>query len=111
MDKSVDAIIEELVNSVQAGKSAREQFLFRQSLHNLVRLARSELLLEIRRNAERLTQGLGQERAEYLVTRPEQAVDGALDRLQEAFSRWQAEPGKAEAGVGEGKSPRLDDAR
>lgn len=58
MKPSADHIIEELVNTVHAGKSERERFMLRETLRHLVRVARAEQLLEIRQDAARLTRSL-----------------------------------------------------
>ena len=49
------AIAELLSASCPKDMSAREKHLYRESLRNLVRLAQSELLVEMRRNVCRLT--------------------------------------------------------
>jgi hypothetical protein len=54
--RGTDAVIAEMVNaSCRKDMSARERHLFRESLRNLVRLAQSELLTEMRSNVCRLT--------------------------------------------------------
>ena len=54
--QGTDSVIAELVNaSCGRNMSAREKHLFRESLRNLVRLAQSELIVEMRGNVCRLT--------------------------------------------------------
>lgn len=55
MQPNTEAIIDDLINVTFGDRTAREQFLFRQSLHNLVRMARAEQLLEIRASVATLT--------------------------------------------------------
>lgn len=55
MTAHTDSIIDGLVDIAMSGRTTREQFLFRQSLHNLVRLAKAEQMLDIRRSVARLT--------------------------------------------------------
>jgi hypothetical protein len=49
-----DAMIEELVET-NAGMSARQQYLLGESLRSLVRLAKSEQLMEIKASVRKLT--------------------------------------------------------
>jgi len=52
--RSTEAVISELMEATYGGHdSARERHVFRQALHGLVRLAKSEQLLDIRRDTER----------------------------------------------------------
>lgn len=54
MPNSVELMDVFLRSSANSGKSARETYLAREALHGLLRLARSEQLLEIRRSVEKL---------------------------------------------------------
>lgn len=55
MKPRTETIIDDLVNATFSDRTARERFLFRQSLHNLVRLAKAEQLLDIRASVTTLT--------------------------------------------------------
>jgi len=55
MQAHTDSIIDDLVGIAMSDRTTREQFLFRQSLHNLVRLAKAEQMLDIRASVTRLT--------------------------------------------------------
>lgn len=50
-----DALISELVDAHSARMNMREKYLLRESLYGLVRVARSELMMEIKTNALKLT--------------------------------------------------------
>jgi hypothetical protein len=51
-----DKVVAEMMNASYAkGMSAREKHLFKETLHSLVRLAKSEQLMEMRMNVKRLT--------------------------------------------------------
>ncbi len=53
-----DDLMDDFVHaSSRSGNSPRELYLMRETLNSLVRLARSEQLLEIRRSVERLLPG------------------------------------------------------
>jgi hypothetical protein len=58
MKSNVETMIESLVQAVQGNKTLREQFLLRESLRNLVRLAKAEQMLEIRASVLKLTRGI-----------------------------------------------------
>lgn len=49
-----DAVIEEMIET-NAGLSAKQQYLLGESLRSLVRLAKSEQLMEIRASVRKLT--------------------------------------------------------
>jgi hypothetical protein len=54
--QSTDAIIGDLiVTACGMHASAREKYLFAEALHALVRLAKAEQMLQIKKNVERLT--------------------------------------------------------
>ncbi|MDB5796183.1 MAG: hypothetical protein JWP36_85 [Paucimonas sp.] len=54
--KDVDHVIAEIVEATSnKHMSAREKYLYRETLRSLVRLARSELLAEMRSSVSRLT--------------------------------------------------------
>lgn len=55
MKSSIDSIIDDLVVTAFGDRTLREQFLFRASLHNLVRLAQAEQMLDIRTSISKLT--------------------------------------------------------
>jgi hypothetical protein len=55
MKVHTDSIIDDLVEIAMSGRTTREQFLFRQSLDNLVRLAKAEQMLDIRASVAKLT--------------------------------------------------------
>jgi hypothetical protein len=55
MKSSLDSIIDDLVITAFGDRTLREQFLFRESLHNLVRLAQAEQMHDIRTSVSRLT--------------------------------------------------------
>jgi hypothetical protein len=55
MKPMTESIIEDLVSVAFADGTAREKFLFRQSLHNLVRVAKAEQLVDIRKSVATLT--------------------------------------------------------
>ena len=50
-----DTLISELVDAHSPRMNMREKYLLRESLYGLVRVARSELMTEIKNNAQRLT--------------------------------------------------------
>ncbi|MEA5097496.1 MAG: hypothetical protein VB032_03045 [Burkholderiaceae bacterium] len=53
---AAEQIIEALVATYDIGnKDIRAKHLFRESLHNLVRLAKAELLLEMRKDVAKVT--------------------------------------------------------
>jgi len=54
MTFGTDAMIEEMIET-NAGLSARQQYLLGESLRSLVRLAKSEQLMEIKANVRKLT--------------------------------------------------------
>lgn len=49
------AIVEMMGTGIAKNMDARERYLFRESLHNLVRLAKSEQMMELKNNVRRLT--------------------------------------------------------
>lgn len=55
MESTVETVIEQIIEAAFAEKSAREKHLFRASLHNLVRLARTEQIMEIKSSVRALT--------------------------------------------------------
>jgi hypothetical protein len=59
MKPNIDMLIEDLVATALGNRTAREQFLFRQSLHNLVRLAKAEQMLEIKSSMTKLSGAAG----------------------------------------------------
>jgi hypothetical protein len=58
MKSTVETVIEDLVQATCGDKSVREQFLMREALRNLVRLTRTEYVLEIKSSASRLTRNV-----------------------------------------------------
>lgn len=54
MTFGTDAVIEEMIET-NAGLSAKQQYLLSESLRSLVRLAKSEQLMEIRASVRKLT--------------------------------------------------------
>ena len=54
MKPTTEAIIDDLVNVMFGDRTARDKFLFRQSLYNLVRVAKSEQLVDIRKSVTTL---------------------------------------------------------
>ena len=58
METTTESIIDDLVSVAFADRTARETFLFRQSLYNLVRVAKSEQLRDIRKSVATLTGNL-----------------------------------------------------
>jgi hypothetical protein len=56
MKQNVEMVIENIVDATLGKEAmAREKHVFRESLRNLVRLAKSEQMLEIKENAKKLT--------------------------------------------------------
>ncbi len=55
MTSKLESIVDDLVVTAFGDRSSREQFLFRESLRNLVRLAQAEQRLDIRTSALKLT--------------------------------------------------------
>lgn len=53
--QGTDTVIAELMVTTFAKNSAREKYLLGEALHALVRLAKAEQMLEIKKNVERLT--------------------------------------------------------
>lgn len=60
MKTTVEMMIENLVQAVYGDKTVREQFLMREALRNLVRMARAEQMLEIKNSVAKLTQGMAE---------------------------------------------------
>lgn len=54
MKPNIDFFIDDLVNTAFGDKSVREQFLLRQTLHNLVRMAKTEQMLDIKASVHKL---------------------------------------------------------
>jgi hypothetical protein len=75
MKSTVEAVIEDLVQATYGDKSVREQFLMREALRNLVRLARCEHTLEIKSSVSRLTRN---------VTEHAACRKGKIDRMLKA---------------------------
>lgn len=64
-----EGIIEDILNSTCVSGDYRARYMMRESLRSLVLLAKSEQMLEIRRNGAFLTCGLGtrMNRATYIA--------------------------------------------
>ncbi|HYD82353.1 MAG TPA: hypothetical protein VEC06_21325 [Paucimonas sp.] len=73
MKLTVETMIDDLVKAVQGNKSPREQFLYRETLRSLVRLARAEQTLEIKSSVAKLTRG-----ATEHVNQRKAKIDGML---------------------------------
>lgn len=73
MKSNVETMIESLIQAVHGDKSLREQFLLRESLRNLVRMARAEHMLEIKASAAKLTRSVTEHAA-----RRKLKIDGML---------------------------------
>jgi hypothetical protein len=73
MKSNVETMIENLVQAVHGDKTAREQFLLRESLRNLVRLAKAEQMLEIKSSVATLTRGAAENAAKRKAK-----IDGML---------------------------------
>jgi len=82
-----DTIIENLVAAVLASAGARERYLFRENLHNLVRLAKAEQVAEIKANVRRLAGAMeahsARRRAKAVLLA--QRLPGILDQAQQQF--------------------------
>jgi len=65
MKSNVEITIDNLVHAIQGSKTLREQFLFRESLRNLVRLTRAEQTLEIKSSVSQLTRGATEHAAKH----------------------------------------------
>jgi hypothetical protein len=72
MKSTVEAVIENLVQATCGDKTVREQFLMREALRNLVRLARCEHIVEIKSSVSRLTRN---------VTEPAACRKAKIDRM------------------------------
>lgn len=55
MKMPIEALIDNLVDAALGSNTARERFLFRESLRNLVRVAKAEQMVEIKANVAKLT--------------------------------------------------------
>jgi hypothetical protein len=55
MKRSTDEAVARFLSAHHAAASARERHLYRESLHALVRLAKSELMMEMKANVRKLT--------------------------------------------------------
>lgn len=73
MKSNVETMIESLVQAVHGDKSIREQFLLRESLRNLVRIAKMEHMLEIKASVAKLTRGVTEH-----ASRRKMKIDGML---------------------------------
>lgn len=62
-----NAIIAQLIEANSTHLAPRERHLLRESLHSLVRLAKSELMMEIRSNAQKLTGVVAQPRRQRVA--------------------------------------------
>lgn len=82
-----DDVIENLINATLKDATARQQHLFRESLRNLVRLAKAEKVVEIKTNVRRLTGALethsARRRAKAVLLA--QRLPGLLDQGQQQF--------------------------
>ena len=83
-----DDVIENLINAMLGEEaSARQRHLFRESLYNLVRLAKAEQVVEIKANVRRLTGALeahaARRRAKAVLLA--QRLPGLLDQGQQQF--------------------------
>ena len=90
MKKKLDSddVIENLIITVLGGDAtARQQYLFRENLRNLVRLAKAEQIVEIKSNVHRLTGTLethsARRRAKAVLLA--RRLPGLLDQGQQQF--------------------------
>ena len=60
----VEGTIEGIVNAAFINRDFRSKYLMRESLRNLVLLAKAEQMLEIRKNGEKLTRPQGRKTAQ-----------------------------------------------
>lgn len=83
-----DDVIENLITAILSeDATARQRYLFRESLRSLVRLAKSEQVVEIKNNVRRLTGALeahsARRRAKAVLLA--QRLPGLLDHGQQQF--------------------------
>lgn len=83
---TTETVIADLLNSpCGSAMDARAQYLFRESLYSLVRLAKAEQMMEIKHSVEKLT-GIGAGQATYVLTEEEIAIDSFMfEGIQQRF--------------------------
>lgn len=83
---TTETLIADLLDSPYGlALDARAKYLFRESLHSLVRLAKAEQMMEIKRSVEKLT-GIGASYGTYSLTEDEIAVDNFMfEGIQQRF--------------------------
>ncbi len=94
--RSTGKAIDDLISATYAAKpSIREQYVFKQVLHGLVRLAKAEQMLEIKMNVEKMTGSLAG------VSSSRRHTKAILRKIQLGCNNRQQQ---LEFGAGEGNS-------